>query len=173
MSRHWLATIPLETVERTIEFGRALADALPSRAVVGLSATLGGGKTTLVQAVAEAIGVPRGDATSPTFTLMQTHVGRTTLHHIDAYRLADEDEFWELGAEELLESDAWIFIEWAERVAGMLDDDTLWIEIHVEDEGRRAEMIGEPSRWQGVAATVVERMNSTLTGQPPRAFQRR
>lgn len=172
MSKDWLATIPLETVSRTEMFGRALADNLPPRAVVGLSATLGGGKTTLVRAVAEAIGVAREDATSPTFTLMQTYVGRHTLHHIDAYRLADEDEFWELGVEELMESDSWIFIEWAERVAGMLGEDTLWIELHVEGEGRRAELIGAPGPWHGVAAALVDRMNSASSGQSPSAASR-
>ncbi len=72
--------------------------------------------------------------TSPTFTLLQTHRGRITLHHLDAYRLADEDEFLELGVDELFEDDqAWTLIEWADRVESVMPADTLWIEIKIAD----------------------------------------
>ena len=46
-----------------------------------------------IQAIARAAGIDAADVTSPTFTLWQTHRGSITLHHLDAYRIADEDEF--------------------------------------------------------------------------------
>src|SRR5438552_15626499 len=113
----------------TERFGIALAAVLPPGTVVALRGTLGAGKTRLVQAVAAAVGVPREEVVSPTFVLCQEYHGTRTVYHLDAYRLRDEDEFRELGVEELFASDAVTFIEWADRVAGALPDDYLQIDI--------------------------------------------
>src|SRR4051812_2872885 len=107
----------------TERLGAALAAVLPPGTVVALSGTLGAGKTRLVQAIAAASGVERADVVSPTFVLVATHHGSRTIHHLDAYRLRDEDEFREIGADELLASEALTIIEWAEKVAGELPDD--------------------------------------------------
>lgn len=111
-----------------------LVACLPERITIGLVGTLGAGKTTLVQAISSAIGVDRADVTSPTFTLLQSHHGgNQTLHHLDAYRVADEDEFLELGVEELFDQEqAWTLIEWADRVEGVMPRDSLWLEIRLE-----------------------------------------
>ena len=112
----------------------SLVECLPERMTIGLVGTLGAGKTTLVQAISSAIGVDRADVTSPTFTLLQSHHGcGQTLHHLDAYRVADEDEFLELGVEELFDQEqAWTLIEWADRVADVMPRDSLWLEIRLE-----------------------------------------
>ncbi len=104
----------------TAALGRALADALPRQAVVGLNGPLGAGKTRLVQAVAEASGVDRRTVTSPTFVLVQEYHGTRTIYHADAYRLADDDEFWQLGLDERFDQQALVFIEWADRVVRCL-----------------------------------------------------
>jgi len=112
-------------------FAKCLVQCLPSRLTIGLIGTLGAGKTTLVQAIFALLGVDRADVTSPTFTLLQSHRGSgKTLHHLDAYRVADEDEFLDLGVEELFdEEQAWTLIEWADRVADVMPANTLWLKI--------------------------------------------
>ena len=113
----------------------AMTRTLPVPLVVGLVGTLGAGKTTFVQKVAAAAGVDSTDVTSPTFTLLSSYPAtlqsrEITLHHMDVYRVADEEEFLELGAEELFEdSDAWTLIEWADKVQTMMPPSTLWIQI--------------------------------------------
>lgn len=108
---------------------------LPTPLVIGLVGTLGAGKTTLVQAIARQAGIDCADVTSPTFTLLQTYRGSITLHHLDAYRIADEDEFLEIGVEELFEQqDAWTLIEWADRVRKVLPVETLWVELKIVGE---------------------------------------
>jgi tRNA threonylcarbamoyladenosine biosynthesis protein TsaE len=111
-----------------------LVECLPGQLTIGLVGTLGAGKTTLVQAISSAIGVDRADVTSPTFTLLQSHHGGDqTLHHLDAYRVADEDEFLELGVEELFDQEeAWTLIEWADRVEDVMPRNSLWLEIRIE-----------------------------------------
>ncbi len=113
----------------TVALGQALADLLPDGTTVALNGTLGAGKTRLVQAIASAAGVEPGTAVSPTFVLLQEYHGRRAIYHVDAYRLRDEDEFLELGAEEYLASPGLVFIEWAERVAGALPRERMQIDI--------------------------------------------
>ncbi|MEL6104724.1 MAG: tRNA (adenosine(37)-N6)-threonylcarbamoyltransferase complex ATPase subunit type 1 TsaE [Planctomycetota bacterium] len=120
---------------------RQFADAVvrhgPRQLVIGLVGTLGAGKTTFTQCLAEAAGVDREDVTSPTFTLMSSYEakvasGEIRLHHLDAYRLADEDEFLELGVEELFDAEnTWVLIEWADRVASVMPRQTIWIELEM------------------------------------------
>ena len=106
---------------------------------MGLVGTLGSGKTTFAQSLAHSLGVDREDVTSPTFNLLSSYTGQAAgsprqLHHLDAYRIADEDEFLELGGEELFEaSDSWILIEWADRVESVMPVNTLWITIELDD----------------------------------------
>lgn len=115
----------------TDRFGAALAAVLPPGTTVALCGTLGAGKTRLVQAIAAACGIERTDVVSPTFVLSQQYRGSRTINHLDAYRLRDEDEFRELGVEELFASDGLTIIEWADRVATALPAELVTIEIEV------------------------------------------
>lgn len=103
----------------TAALGDALASLLEPGDLVFLRGDLGAGKTTLVRAVARALGV-EGPVTSPTFTVVQRHAGRVDLAHMDAYRLsgADEEEA-ELYADALGHG-AVAFVEWPEAVADIL-----------------------------------------------------
>lgn len=115
----------------TDSFGVKLAAAIEPGTTIALLGTLGAGKTRLVQALAAAYGIPREDVVSPTFVLCQTYRGSRTIHHLDAYRIRDVDEFRELGVEELFASGAIVIIEWADRVADALPDDYVQVEIEV------------------------------------------
>jgi tRNA threonylcarbamoyladenosine biosynthesis protein TsaE len=135
--------------------GAVLAEILPDGTTVALCGTLGAGKTRLVQAIAEASGVPRREVVSPTFVLIQEHRGRRPIYHIDVYRLRDEDEFLQLGPEEYFESSGLTLIEWADRVARCLPRQR--IEIHAEVTGpdsRRFEVVDLAGQYQ----TVIDQL---------------
>jgi tRNA threonylcarbamoyladenosine biosynthesis protein TsaE len=121
----------------TDRLGAALAEALPAGTTVALVGTLGAGKTRLVQAFAAACGVPREEATSPTFVLANEYRGRRSIYHLDVYRLRDEDEFVELGPEEYFESDGVTFVEWADRVADSLPAERVEIQCEAVGETER------------------------------------
>jgi tRNA threonylcarbamoyladenosine biosynthesis protein TsaE len=82
--------------------------------IVVLRGEVGAGKTTLVRAIARALGVDE-PVTSPTYTLANRYLGRVPLLHIDAYRVADPDDE-ELGLV-LDGADAAItFVEWPDAL---------------------------------------------------------
>jgi tRNA threonylcarbamoyladenosine biosynthesis protein TsaE len=121
----------------TGRLGAALAAVLPRGAVVALDGELGSGKTELVRAVVAAAGVDPRAVTSPTFILLNEYAGRLPIYHFDAYRLARDEEFAQLGPEEYFAGAGWSFIEWAQKVARFLPDERLEV---------RAETTGETAR---------------------------
>jgi tRNA threonylcarbamoyladenosine biosynthesis protein TsaE len=123
--------------EDTIRLGHALAAALPAGAVVALNGTLGAGKTRLVQAVAEALGIDCHQVVSPTFVLLQEYHGEKSIYHVDAYRIRDDDEFMQLGMDEYFAAGGLVFIEWAERVANSLPPGYFMVAIDVSSETSR------------------------------------
>lgn len=121
----------------TERLGRALGRAVEAGSVVGLIGELGAGKTRLTQALAEELGVDRRSVGSPTFVLLQEYAGRLPIFHFDAYRLGDVDEFLQLGAEELFAAGGVSLIEWADRVADVLPQDRLSVDIEITGEASR------------------------------------
>jgi len=101
--------------DETAAVGRELSRSLAAGDVVLLHGDLGAGKTALVRGLAEGLGVPADDVSSPTFTLVQEYRGgRLPLFHVDLYRLNDPREIDDLGLDEIAE-DGVLAIEWAER----------------------------------------------------------
>ena len=108
--------------------GRTLGEAATPGTVVALRGELGAGKTQLAKGVADGLGVT-SVVNSPTFVLMNEHVGRLRLYHIDAYRLTDPEEALAAGLLDEREIDGVSVIEWADRLAGWLPVDRLDIEL--------------------------------------------
>ncbi|QDS95486.1 tRNA threonylcarbamoyladenosine biosynthesis protein TsaE [Roseimaritima multifibrata] len=143
-----LATLQWRTPEETLAFAQLLDLHLPERCGLGLVGTLGAGKTFLAQRFAETIGVEKGTVTSPTFTVVQEYQAKRRLTHLDAYRIVDEDELWELGIDELFEEPAVTLIEWADRFAAEMPQEMLWIQILLQEDGSRTVRIsGDPGIW--------------------------
>lgn len=136
-------TFTARSLAETDRLGTALASVVPPGTTIALCGTLGAGKTRLVQAIAATCGVPRESVVSPTFVLVQQYEGTRTLYHLDAYRIADDDEFLQLGVDEYFDSDALVLVEWADRVADCLPPQRLEIDIEVAGETERTFRIRE------------------------------
>lgn len=122
-----------EDAAATQAVGEKLAAALAPGQVIALRGDLGAGKTTFVQGLARGLGVT-GRVSSPTFVLVNEYPAAfgMRLIHIDTYRLGADalDEADAIGLEELLaDPSAIIAIEWAERVAALLPEDHLLLEL--------------------------------------------
>ncbi|MBI84673.1 MAG: tRNA (adenosine(37)-N6)-threonylcarbamoyltransferase complex ATPase subunit type 1 TsaE [Planctomycetaceae bacterium] len=149
----------------TDRFAAALVTAIPDGTTVALEATLGAGKTYLVQSVAENAGIPREQVTSPTFVLCQEYHGNRTIHHFDAYRINDEDEFLQLGMEEYFQAPGLIFIEWSERVSNCLPSSHLRIRIDVTGETSRNLVVSAIGQFPKKILSDIENRLAGLTGE--------
>ena len=122
------------SLEDTDVLGAALERVVPDGTVIALVGTLGAGKTRFVRAAAQSAGVAPEDVTSPTFVLIQEYrTGKRPIFHFDAYRLKNEEEFWELGPEEYFDGGGLTFVEWADLVENCMPLDVL--EIHITQTG--------------------------------------
>ena len=124
-------TLNIDGLASTAALGEAIANSVSAGTTLGLVGTLGAGKTNLSQAIAAACGVPASAATSPTFVLCQVYHADRTIYHLDAYRITDDDEFIELGVEEMFASDALTLVEWADRVESVMPRDRITIQIEI------------------------------------------
>ena len=85
-----------------------------------LQAPMGSGKTTLCNELLKQWGSDSAGS-SPTFALIEEHSGpQGTLFHVDAYRIDHEEEAYDFGFEEYIESGHPMWIEWAEKVESFL-----------------------------------------------------
>jgi tRNA threonylcarbamoyladenosine biosynthesis protein TsaE len=122
--------------EETVAFGTALAAALREGDVVEMDGDLGAGKTALTEGIARGLAV-RGAVSSPTFTLLIDHAAGPRglpLHHFDAYRLQDADEFLQLGFDEIVGSGGVTVVEWAGRVRAALPEEAVLVVASRRDE---------------------------------------
>jgi tRNA threonylcarbamoyladenosine biosynthesis protein TsaE len=126
-------TIDLPTESATEALRRVLARLAGSGQVIGLIGDLGAGKTRLVRAIAEALGVEPTAIGSPTFVLIHEYAGALPIYHFDAYRLAGPDDFDALGAPEYFASGGLCLVEWADRVLDRLPADA-WL-VRLESTG--------------------------------------
>lgn len=151
-------TFTVADLAGTEAFGRRLGAALFPGVVVALNGRLGAGKTHLVRAVCEGLGVHNPAAVcSPTFTLVHEYAGPVPVYHFDAYRLTGPREFQELGADEYLFGDGVCLIEWAERVAEALPADHLRIDIEpVGETGRRFTLTAGGARHAAAVGVLME-----------------
>ena len=95
---------------------------------------LGAGKTTFIHALCSLLDV-KDTVSSPTFALINEYrsSNRGSIYHMDWYRLKDEEEAIQAGIEDCLYSGNLCLVEWPEKAAGLLPDDT--IHIYLETTG--------------------------------------
>jgi tRNA threonylcarbamoyladenosine biosynthesis protein TsaE len=122
--------------EETVLLGEQFGKILETGGVVALSGPLGAGKTCFVKGIALALDVA-GEITSPTYTIVSEYDGQLPLRHIDTYRLSGEDDFDHIGGNELLSGDGVTVIEWPEKIAVFLPDDTIFVDIGILENNKR------------------------------------
>lgn len=111
------------TLDALIAWGEQLGASLEAPVVLTLAGDLGAGKTTLVQAICRGYGVHE-PVTSPTFALVhQYRAARSSVYHLDLYRLTGPHDLANLGWDDILSDRAVVLIEWPDRADGVLPSD--------------------------------------------------
>ncbi|MGB0366083.1 MAG: tRNA (adenosine(37)-N6)-threonylcarbamoyltransferase complex ATPase subunit type 1 TsaE [Flavobacteriaceae bacterium] len=91
--------------------------------VILVNGEMGAGKTTMIKALCKALQCP-DIVSSPTFSLINEYrtVDNKPLYHFDCYRIENDEEAYDFGAEEYLHSGHLCFIEWSENIASLLPE---------------------------------------------------
>ena len=99
---------------------------------------LGAGKTTLIKALVRELG-SSDNVSSPTFSLINEYKteDNQSIFHLDLYRLKEENEAFDLGIEEILESECLKFIEWPQKINTLLENEVHSAKIFSINETKR------------------------------------
>lgn len=125
------------TPDETLNFGESIASELKSGDILCLHGDLGAGKTHLVKGIASGLGVDLKKVNSPTFTLINEYPTTPKVYHFDLYRINSDAELLELGVDEYLFDDGICLIEWPEKMANFLPDDSVHVFIEKKSETER------------------------------------
>lgn len=112
-------------------------DLMGDHTVFAFNGEMGAGKTTFIAALAAALGVDPEEANSPSFAIANEYRSATTaelIYHFDLYRLESLEEALEIGFEDYLDCGALCLVEWPAVVEDILPDDTVAVEIKVNDD---------------------------------------
>jgi len=128
---------------QTMNLGLRLAHFLKPGGIVCLFGALGAGKTILVKGMAKGLGISKDLVISPSFVLIREYQSakragsKIALYHLDLFRLSSPQDILKLGYEEYLYDQGICVIEWAERLAQLLPDEFLKIELEITGETKR------------------------------------
>ena len=137
----------VNSVEETWALAKEFANELKPGDVVCLEGDLGAGKTTFVQGLASALGVP-GRVTSPTFCIVQEHQSKDMLLvHMDLYRLHGEEDVEAIGWEDYLARGAIFVIEWPERAGSLIPSQARHLSFHHMGEEKRIVAIDSSTQF--------------------------
>lgn len=102
-----------------------------------LKGNLGTGKTTLTKQICKQLGV-QGQTASPTYSIVNEYIyPKGKIYHIDLYRLQSEEEAFEVGLEDYIDSNEYCFIEWPDLAENFLPNKYVEIAISkISDQNR-------------------------------------
>ena len=125
------------------DLGRQAAALAKPGVVIALVGGLGAGKTHWTKGLVAALGGTL-EVTSPTFALVNEYpAGPLTVYHFDFYRMETAAEVLAMGWDDYLDARGVIIVEWADKFAALLPQDTIWLRFTVEaDETRTVRCTG-------------------------------
>ena len=101
---------------------KSIIDFAENEKIFLFDAPMGAGKTTFIKYFCEYLGVS-DTMSSPTYSIVNEYHTKSNnkVFHFDLYRLKSEQELFELGFEEYISSNQYVFVEWPEMAIPYLD----------------------------------------------------
>lgn len=131
----------------TLNFAEQIGRNLKGGEVIELAGDLGAGKTTFVRGIAGGAGSV-DHVTSPSFTIRNDYSTKErSIAHFDFYRLADPGIAKDMLAEEVIDPETTVIVEWAGVVDDILPEDRVEIAISTTAENERQFKIDSPERF--------------------------
>lgn len=111
--------------------GKALAKKLEEkgikRAFIAMRGEMGVGKTAFTRGFASHFGI--SGVKSPTYTIVNEHVGRAKLYHFDMYRITDGDDLYSIGYDDYVEAEGYCIAEWSENIEKEIPEGAIFVTI--------------------------------------------
>lgn len=139
--------IEIPTLEALPEAAEKFVALMGDETVYAFKGEMGAGKTTFIRQLCRALGVEEDLANSPSFSIINEYRSDTTaelMYHFDLYRLETVEEALEIGVEDYFDSGALCFLEWPERIEPLLPDDTVVVDLKVNDDESRTLTVNLP-----------------------------
>lgn len=133
-------TINVDSIEQLPEAAHRFVEMMEDETVYAFYGDMGAGKTTFINQLCKELGVDDDDTSSPSFSIINEYRSSTTaelIYHFDLYRIEDIDEALDIGVEDYFDSGALCLLEWPERIEPLLPDDTVVVNIKVNDDNTR------------------------------------
>lgn len=94
---------------------------------------MGAGKTTLIKELILQMG-SSDHTSSPSFSIVNEYeTAKGKVYHFDFYRMKTEEEALDFGLDEYLNSEAYNFMEWPEKIQSYLPEDYHTVKINSEN----------------------------------------
>lgn len=141
-----MTTIHVNSIDELPQAATRFVETMGDATVYAFYGEMGAGKTTFINALCRRLGVEDDMTNSPSFAIINEYRSDTTaelIYHFDLYRLKNIDEALEIGVEDYFDSGALCFLEWPERIADILPDDTVRVDIRVNDDLSRDIIIAD------------------------------
>ena len=119
------------TLAQIDDVAQSLMKKFGSKSVWAFHAPMGAGKTTLITALCQILGV-QDRVNSPTFAIMNEYQGLgKVIYHMDWYRLENDGDARRAGVEMAMADSDYCFIEWPEKAINLIPAEALHIEIEI------------------------------------------
>ena len=119
------------TLAEIDDVAQSLMKKFSSKSVWAFHAPMGAGKTTLITALCQILGV-QDRVNSPTFAIMNEYQGLgKVIYHMDWYRLENDGDARRAGVEMAMADSDYCFIEWPEKAINLIPAEALHIEIEI------------------------------------------
>lgn len=115
---------------------KQILEVIGERKIVLFKGEMGAGKTTLIKALCSQLNVT-DNVSSPTFSIVnEYHSAIEVIYHFDFYRINNLREVYDMGYEEYFFSGHRCFVEWPEKIEGIINFDYILVQVEAKNEIR-------------------------------------
>ncbi|MBY0245866.1 MAG: tRNA (adenosine(37)-N6)-threonylcarbamoyltransferase complex ATPase subunit type 1 TsaE [Sphingobacteriaceae bacterium] len=116
---------------------QSLLNFMGNQKIIVFNGEMGAGKTTFIKTLCKALGV-EDVISSPTYSIINEYaLAKGCVYHFDFYRIKNIEEAFDMGYEEYFYSDDICLIEWPERVAELLPEEYIQVNVTVKENNER------------------------------------